>query len=57
MRGRYNLILTRYKIKIPADIKAIGIEVKEKAPTENLLEEFDEKIKEAEAEFEAKTLA
>ena len=56
VRGRYNLILTRYKIKISADIKAIGIEVKEEAPTENLLEELDEKVKEAEAEFEAKTL-
>ena len=56
VRERFNLILTRYKTKISAEVRATGIEVKEKTSTENLLEELDEKIKEAEAEFGAKTL-
>ena len=56
VRERFNLILTRYKTKIFAEVRATGIEVKEQTSTENLLEELDEKIKEAEAEFEAKTL-
>ena len=46
----------QYKTKISAEVRATGIEVKEKTSTENLLEELDENIKEAEAEFGAKTL-
>ena len=56
VRERFNLILMQYKTKISAEVRATGIEVKEKTSTENLLEELDEKIKEAEAEFETKTL-
>ena len=56
VQERFNLILTWYKTKISAEIRARGIEVKEQTPTENLLEELDEKIKKAEADFEAKTL-
>ena len=46
----------RYKTKIFAEVRALGIEVKQRIPSENLLENLDEKIQEAEAEFEAKTL-
>ena len=56
VQERFNLILTWCKTKISAEIRARGIEVKEQTPTENLLEELDEKIKKAEADFEAKTL-
>ena len=56
VREQFNLILTQQKTKISAEATATGIEVKEQTSTENLLEELDEKIKEAEAEFEAKTL-
>ena len=49
VRERFNLILTRYKTKISAEVRATGIEVKEKTSTENLLEELNEKIKEGEA--------
>ena len=46
----------QYKTKISAEVRATSIEVKEQTPAENLLEELDGKIKEAEAELEAKTL-
>ena len=51
-----NLILKPYKTKISAEVRVTGIKLKEKTLTENLLEERDKKIKEAEAEFEPKTL-
>ena len=50
-----NLILTRYKTKISAEVRATGM-VKEQTPTENLLKELDKEIKDAQAEFDAKTL-
>ena len=56
VQEQFNLILTQQKTKISAEVTATGIEVKEQTSTENLLEELDEKIKEAEAEFKAKTL-
>ena len=56
VREWFDLILTRYKTKISTEVWATDIEVKEQTPTKNLLEELDEKIKEAEAEFEVKTL-
>ena len=51
-----DLIFMLYKTKISAKVRTTGIEVKEQTPTENVLEKLDEKIKEAEADFEAKTL-
>ena len=56
VQEQFNLILTQQKTNISAEVTATGIEVKEQTSTENLLEELDEKIKEAEAEFKAKTL-
>ena len=58
IKGQYenDLIFMLYKTKISAKVRATGIEVKEQTPTENVLEKLDEKIKEAEADFEAKTL-
>ena len=44
----------RYKSQ-SYEVRATGIEIKEQTSTKNLLEELDKKIKEAEAEFEAKT--
>ena len=57
IKGQYenDLIFMLYKTKISAKVRATGIEVKEQTPTENVLEKLDEKIKEAEADFEAKT--
>ena len=49
VRERFISILTRYKTKISAEVRATGIEVKEKTSTKNLLEELNEKIKEGEA--------
>ena len=45
VRARFNFILTRYKTKIFAEVRATGIEVKEQTSAENLLQEPDEKIK------------
>ena len=58
IKGQYenDLIFMLYKTKISAKVRATGIEVKEQTPTKNVLKKLDEKIKEAEAEFEAKTL-
>ena len=57
VRELFNLILTqRCKTKISANVRATGMEIKEQTSTENLLEELDEKIKEAVTEFETKTL-
>ena len=57
VRELFNLILTRRcKTKISANVRATGMEIKEQTSTENLLEELDEKIKEAVTEFETKTL-
>ena len=59
---QFNLIQRLTKItnkdlqtKISAEVRAIDREVKEQTPPENLLDKLDEKIKEAEAQFEAKS--
>ena len=57
VRQLFNLILTRRcKTKISAKVRATDMEIKEQTSTENLLEELDEKIKEAVTEFEPETL-
>lgn len=53
VREHFNLLLTKFKRKNSAELKALGIEVDDLTPTESLLEQILCKIEELEAELEA----
>jgi len=55
VRERFNLILTRFKEKTAAELKASGVDVDPLKPSESLLEDIQVQIAEKESEFEAKT--